>query len=199
MSESRTPEYPVDPIFLNRWSPRAFTGEAIPEQTLLSILEAARWSPSAYNLQPWRFIWARAGTPAWGPLLATLNEFNQSWARNASALLVVLSAKTGLPPGATEPQPNGWHAFDTGAAWLSAALQATSLGWHAHAMAGFDKDLARSSLGVPDDFAVDAVVAIGRLSADKSALPEALRARDNPTPRLPLAAIAAEGRFGFKS
>jgi len=79
-ANGRTAAYPIDPLFLERWSPRAFTGEAMTETDLMTILEAARWAPSSYNSQPWRFIYGRRGTPAWDRIFALLNPFNQSWA-----------------------------------------------------------------------------------------------------------------------
>jgi nitroreductase len=193
----RSPEHAVNPIFIDRWSPRAFTGESISEQDLLTIIEAGRWAPSAYNVQPWRFIYARAGTPAWDTLFATLIPFNQSWAQRASALIIVVSAK--LSGSGAEAKPNPSHEFDSGAAWGYLALQTSLLGWHAHAMTGIDKELARSSLGIPAEFTVQAAVAIGRRSEDKSFLAEALQSREAPSPRLPLKAIAAEGKFGFQN
>ncbi|MHA7685619.1 nitroreductase family protein [Cupriavidus sp. PET2-C1] len=195
---TRQPEYGVSPIFVDRWSPPAFTGESISEEELLAIIEAGSWAPSAFNLQPWRFIYARADTPAWQPLFATLNVFNQSWAQRASALLIIASANSALVPGAAAPTPNASHEFDTGSAWGYVALQATLLGWHAHGIAGFDKDLARSSLGIPADYTVQAAVAIGRRSEDKSFLSVSLQSREAPSTRLAMKAIAAEGRFGFK-
>lgn len=192
----RQPDHPIDPQFIQRWSPRAFTGEPIDEATLLGFLEAARWAPSGFNAQPWRFIYARAGTAAWEPLFTTLSDTNQGWARRASALVLVLSARTWVPPGKTEAQANVTHAFDAGAAWGHLALQVSLAGWHAHGIGGFDRDKARARLGIPDDHDLHAVVTIGR-RGDKSVLPEALQARELPNQRLPLAALAAEGRFGF--
>lgn len=110
----RNADYPIDPQFLNRWSPRAYNGAEISEETVLTFLEAARWAPSAYNAQPWRFVYARRGTPAWDSLLGLLNEFNRSWCANASVLIVVLSRTVMLPPGATEVVPAPTHSFDTG-------------------------------------------------------------------------------------
>ncbi|OWT80109.1 MULTISPECIES: nitroreductase family protein [unclassified Achromobacter] len=193
---TRKAEHPISEIFLERWSPRAYTGEEISEAALLTILEAARWAPSAYNMQPWRFIYARKGTAHWDRLLATLNEFNQSWARNASALVVVVSAENGTPPGKDQPVPNASHSFDTGAAWGFLALQASLEGWQAHGMAGIDRDKARIDLGVPAGYRIEAAVAIGK-PGDKSTLPEALQAREVYSPRQPLANIAAEGKFSF--
>jgi nitroreductase len=188
--------HPIDPQFLQRWSPRAFTGETLDTATLLSFLEAARWAPSGFNAQPWRFIYGQAGTPAWAPIFDTLGDFNKTWAQRASALVLVLSRTTWTPPGSAQAQPNHTHAFDAGAAWGHLALQVSLSGWHAHGIGGFDRDKARANLGVPADFQLHAVIAIGRLG-DKSMLPEALAARESPSDRLPLSKLAAEGSYSF--
>lgn len=196
MSQNRTAEHPIAPLFLERWSPRSFTGEVIPQATLLGFLEAARWTPSASNIQPWRFLYGHAGTPTFQTMLDGLVPFNQGWAAKASALIVVLSRKTSVAPGTTDAKPNAWHSFDAGAAWASLAFQAHLSGWVTHGMGGFVPATLRASLGVPDDVAIEAVVAIGKLG-DKAALPEALQARELPSGRLPLAEIAAEGLYAF--
>jgi nitroreductase len=190
----RTAAYPIDEQFLNRWSPRAYTGADISEETVLTFLEAARWAPSSYNSQPWRFVYARRGTPQWDGLLGLLNEFNRGWAEKASVLIVLLSKTTFTPPGASAPVPAVTHSFDTGSAWAYLALQASLSGWHAHGMVGFDKDRARTELAVPAEFSVEAMVAIGKLG-DKSILPEGLQARELPSPREPLSKLAFEGKF----
>jgi len=191
---TRRPEHPIDELFTRRWSPRSYTGEAIPEPVLMGLFEAARWAPSASNIQPWRFVYGKAGTPAWQSIFDGLVPFNQTWALRASALIVVLSHKTSLPPGKTERVDNRWHAFDAGAAWASLAFQATLSGWAAHAMGGFDADRLRASLAVPSEVSIDAVIAVGK-QADAALLPEALQARELPSGRLALAQIAAEGRY----
>jgi len=188
---TRTSDHDIEPYLLQRWSPRAFTGEAMPQGELLRIFEGARWAPSSYNVQPWRFIYAHRDTPAWPKFLGLLVEFNQSWARNASVLIIAASKKTMGPDGAT---PNHTHSFDTGAAWSNLALQATAQGWHAHGMVGFDIPRAAAELGVPDDYRVEAVIAIGR-QGDKSTLPEALQAREIPSTREPIEKFAFEGSF----
>jgi len=196
MSSPRTPEHPIDPLFTSRWSPRAFTGEAIDEAMLLGFIEAARWAPSGFNAQPWRFLYARRETPAWPPVFDALLPFNQAWAVRASALVVVLSRTQWVPPGKSAVEPIRSHSFDAGAAWALLALQASIAGWHAHGMGAFDHDRLRAALAVPGDHAIEAVIAIGR-RGDASLLSESLRAREVPSQRLPLAAIAAEGRFAF--
>ncbi len=192
----RSASHGVDALFPGRWSPRAFNGEAIDETTLLRLFEAARWAPSSRNAQPWRFIWGRAGTPAWQPLHDVLSPNNQLWAQHASALVLVLSRTRWLPPGQTESQALVSHAFDTGAAWAQLALQARLAGWYTHAAGGFDHAAARQALAIPDDHALHAIVAIGR-RGDPAHLPDDLRQREQPNDRQPLQALVAEGRFTF--
>jgi nitroreductase len=192
--ESRTSDYPIDPLFLERWSPRAFTGEGIEEAELLTLFEAARWAPSSYNAQPWRFLYARRDTPAWPRFLGLLNESNQLWAQRAAALVVIVSNSLMLPPGADKPVPSHTHSFDTGAAWAQLALQAVRRGWYAHGMIGFDVARAFATLNVPEGHRVEAAAAIGR-RGDKSLLPERFQAREVPGDRVPLAQLALEGGF----
>lgn len=196
MSQIRVPEHDIAPLFTDRWSPRAFTGEAIDDATLFRFLEAARWAPSGFNSQPWRFVYGHRDTPAWQPIFDSLSAYNQGWAHRASVLVAVISSTLWQQAGKSEPQPATSHSFDTGAAWASLAFQATLSGWHAHGMGGFDKEKLRTSIGVPADHVLEAVIAIGR-QADKSVLPEALQARESPNQRRPLKEIVAEGRFAF--
>lgn len=196
MSTPRSTEHTIDPQFTLRWSPRSFTGEPLSQDTLLSLLEAARWAPSASNLQPWRFLYGHAGTPAFHSILQGLVPFNQGWADKASALIVVLSKRSSVPPGQSEAKANPWHSFDAGAAWMSLALQAQHAGLITHAMGGFDGEALRTALKVPADVAIEAVVAVGK-QGDKAALPEALQAREQPSERLALSQIAAEGPYAF--
>lgn len=196
MTQARQPDHPIDTLFTDRWSPRAYTGEAMSQADLLRILEAARWAPSAYNVQPWRFIYAHRDTASWQPIFGSLVEFNQGWAQRAAALVVLVSSKQAVFPGASEAAPNASHSFDTGAAWASLAFQATLSGWSAHGMAGFDADALRSTIGLPESYAIEAVIAIGK-PGDKGVLPEGLQSREMPNGRLPLTQLAAEGKFAF--
>lgn len=192
----RQTEHDIHPLFTARWSPRAFTGEPIDPATVLSFLEAARWAPSAMNAQPWRFVYGIQGSEGFERIFGSLMEFNKAWAQRASALIVVISAKRWTAPGQTEARDFPTHSLDTGAAWAYLALQAQAAGWHAHAMGGFDRVALAAALEVPADYQLEAVVAVGRLG-DKSLLSEALQAREQPSPRRPLAELAAEGRFSF--
>ena len=94
MSNPRQPAHPINPMFVNRWSPRALTGEAISRDQLNTILEAARWAPSAYNYQPWRFIYALRDTAQWGPIFDGVKEGNRTWVKDGSALIVLAAVET---------------------------------------------------------------------------------------------------------
>ena len=193
---TRTTDTPVAAPFIERWSPRAFTGKPITAAEMMSLFEAARWAPSTSNTQPWRFVYSLAGSAGFDAMFSTLVPFNQTWAQKASALIAVLSATSSVAPGSTEAKPSPNHAFDTGAAWMSLALQAQTMGWRTHAMGGFNADALRTQLGVPEGFAVHCVVAVGEQGARES-LPEALQEREMPNGRQALEAMVAEGRFTF--
>ena len=193
-ANSRSSELPVDPLFLERWSPRAYDGQALSDTEILTLLEAARWAPSSYNSQPARLLYAKRGTPHWDRFLDLLVPFNRSWAERASLMVVVVSNSLMLPPGKDKPVPSHSHSFDAGAAWMSLALQATRMGLQAHAMVGFDMDRAFADLNVPQGYRVEAAIAVGR-PGDKAVLPEGVREREQPNNREPLSAIALEGGF----
>jgi nitroreductase len=194
---TRQPEFAIDPVFVKRWSPRAFTGETIDEITLLTLFEAARWAPSASNSQPWRFIYALRGSPHWPAFLSLLSGSNQRWAANASVLLVLVSRTTQLRPGDTEASPLRSHSFDSGAAWAHLSLQALHSGWRTHAMGGFNRDKAREVLGVPEGYSVEVAIAVGR-QAERGSLPPDLQERELPSQRRPVGQFVAEGRFDFQ-
>ena len=192
-SNSRTSEFPIDAYFLDRWSPRAFTEKTIDRDEMLTILDAAHWAPSSGNNQPWRFIYGLRGTPAFDAILALLVPGNQRWAKNAAALLIVVS-KSYRVSSSGERKPAYTHSYDTGAAWFSVICQAMKLGYHAHGMEGFDKEKAVDVLQLPEGFRVEAAAALGRM-ASKDTLPDDLQEREVPSGRKPVAEIAFEGKF----
>ncbi len=196
MTTPRNTEYAIDPIFISRWSPRAYTGEAIDEGTLFTLFEAARWAPSANNSQPWRFIYALRDSANWPVLFGLLNENNRRWAANAAVLVVLVSKTTQVRNGDGAPSPLRNHSFDSGAAWANLALQALHSGWRAHAIGGFNRDEARRALGVPDGYSVEVAIAIGR-QGEQSSLPPDLQEREKPNQRQPIGKFIAEGRFTF--
>jgi len=190
----RAAAHGVDPMFLERWSPRAFTGEPMPPALLDTLFEAAGWAPSAFNGQPWRFVYAHKGTADWDRLFDVLIPYNQSWVQHASVLLFVVSDRWRRKEGA-EPTPVRSHSFDAGAAWAYLALQASRLGWAAHGMAGFDVQRAYEAVGASEkEYCVEAAVAVGR-PTDPSILDEPYRSREVPSQRNPVSSFAFEGRL----
>ena len=190
----RQSDHPIDPIFLERWSPRAFDGRAMPESDLLSLIEAARWAPSAFNVQPWRFLYALRDDAHWQQYLELLDSFNRAWAQQASALVFLLSDSLMFAEDPAKTKPSRCHSFDAGAAWAQLALQATRMGYQAHGMAGIDYEKSRKSLQVPERYRIEIAIAIGR-RADATNLPEDLRERETPSSRRPLQELAFAGAF----
>lgn len=190
-SEMREADYPIDNIFLDRWSPRAMSGEDIPKIELMSLFEAARWAPSSNNNQPWRILYARRNTGHWPLFFNLLSNSNKVWAKNSSVLLLIISKNT-----FDNGRPSRTHSYDAGAAWENLALQGILKGYVVHGMQGFDYELARSSLNIPDGFTVEAMAAIG-LPGNKDALPDYLRERELPNDRRKLSETVCEGPWGL--
>lgn len=190
---TRTASPRVLPIIVDRWSPRSFDAGALPQADLDVIFEAAGLAASAYNYQPWRFLYAHhADTALFAQFLEPLIEFNQGWAKDASVLLYVISDEVMVTEQGSNP--NHSHSFDAGAAWANLALQAIALGYHTHGMTGVDYAKAREVLQVPDGFRVEAAIAIGT-QAPADRLPEFLREREVPSERKPVADVAWSGTF----
>ncbi|MCP5397176.1 MAG: nitroreductase family protein [Sphingomonadaceae bacterium] len=183
----------VHPLITERWSPRSFDGSAMPQEDLEAIITAAGLAPSAYNVQPWTFIYAHHGDESWDQLLGLLVEFNQGWAKDASVLLFAVSDTHSTGPDGIR-KPNHSHSFDTGSAWALMAMQAQHMGYHTHGMTGVDFPRAAAELGVPDDHRVEAAIAIGkRAPADR--LPDGLREAEAISGRKPVSEIMKAGRF----
>ena len=185
----RTAAYSIEPLILNRWSRRAMSGEPVSKVELMPLIEAARWAPSSYNGQPWRFIYAIHGSAQWIQFTSLLDEFNRSWAPKAGALLVLASRKEFEWGG-----PARTHSFDAGAAWQNFALQGTASGLVVHGMEGFDYARARELLNIPDDYQIEMMIAVGKLG-DASHLTGELLAMEKPSDRRSISEIAMEGGF----
>ena len=182
----------VLPLIVERWSPRSFDGSRMDEKDVTTILEAGSWAPSAFNVQPWRFLYAHRDTADWERFLKLLVPFNADWAKSASVLAFILSDSLSGKPG--EEKPNHSHSFDAGAAWAMLSLQAIAMGYHTHGMTGVDFDAARRELQVPERYRIEAAFVIGRMdSPDK--LPEKLREREFPVGRKPVSDVAISGPF----
>lgn len=173
----------LDPVFLERYSPRSFSEEPVGKADLQAVFEAARWAPSSHNEQPWRFVYATEPEDKERFLDAVL-QGNRTWAKHAPVLVFVLAKQQFAING--KPNPHAW--FDAGSAWMSLTLQATTLGLATHAMAGIHPETAREVLEVPDGFDVVCALALGHPSEEDDG--------EERTERLPRTEIAHEGVFG---
>jgi nitroreductase len=182
----------VHPLLAERWSPRSFdTSHTVSDEQLTALLEAARWAPSAGNLQPWRFLVGRRGDATFKQIFEALRPGNQLWAGTSSLLMVAVAAEQH-----DDGTAHSHAAYDTGLAVAQLVLQAQALGLHAHQMGGFDPEQVRTALGVPDGYRPLTVVAVGAL-APADLLPDDLRARETaPRRRRPLAETFFAGSWG---
>ncbi len=186
---TRTPDYKsVDALFLERHSPRAMAGTAISKEELMTLFEAARWAPSSFNKQPWRFVYAQKGTPAWDKLFNVLVQFNQAWVKNAGALILIVSKQM------DEGKVSSTASFDTGSAWQNIALQGSLMGLVIHAMSGFDYKKAADLFSIPKEYTIEAMVAVGN-PADATVLPEQMRSGEALSSRKAVHEFAFEGKF----
>lgn len=147
----------VLPTILERWSPRAYTDRQLGSEELKKVFEAARWAPSSGNEQPWRFLVGAKGSDTYEKIASALVPFNQQWARNAPVLILGIARTRFSQNG----NPNGYAAHDLGAATAYLVLEATALGLQAHQMAGFDQAKAREAFGIPEDYLLGSVTALG--------------------------------------
>lgn len=189
IKEIRNPG-PVYPLFPSRWSQRAFSGEQLNDHEIKQLFEAARWAPSAFNNQPWQFRYAKKGGEHWNSFFDPLVEFNQVWCQNASILIAVLSQRM----FDRNDKPNQLHAFETGAAWDNLMLQASTMGLSAHTMSGFDYDVLKHNLKLPESHELQAVVAVGK-PGNKNMLPKELQEREFPSIRKEQEEFVKEGLF----
>ena len=186
----RETEFEINPIFVNRWSPRAMSGEEIEDRELMSLFEAAKWAPSSFNSQPWRFIYAKRNTQEWNKFFNLLGDFNKTWTKNAAVLVVVISKKT----FEHNNKLSITHSFDVGAAWENLALQGSLNDLVVHGMEGFDYENARKELNIPDDYDVEMMFAVGK-KGKKEDLPENMQKMENPGNRKKIYEIVYRGEF----
>ena len=149
----------VLPAFHEPWSPRSFAAREVSAEALKKLFEAARWTASSYNEQPWRFIVGLRGDGTWEKIFAALGEFNKNWAKTAP-VLILTAAHTRFSHNGTE---NRHALYDLGAASSYLTLEAAALGLAAHQMAGFDPEAARKAFGVPAEYLIGTVIALGYL------------------------------------
>ncbi|HET7901681.1 MAG TPA: nitroreductase family protein [Candidatus Nanopelagicales bacterium] len=195
MTRTATTSTPIHPLLAERWSPRSFETTPVTDDELAALLEAARWAPSAANVQPWRYLVGRRGADApdasWTSLLGALAHGNQVWAQNAP-LLVAGVVRVRNEDGGERPV----GPFELGLSVGQLITQAHALGLHAHPMGGFDAVAIADDFGVPDDHRVVVVLAIGHVGSPDD-LPEVLAHRETAERhRLPLEQLAYAGSWG---
>lgn len=178
----------VNVLFSHRWSPRAFKKTPIPIEIIESIFDAARWSPSCFNEQPWFFV-TSSNENDFKTYLSLLNESNQQWAKNAGLIGFIFAKKTFTHNGSD----NNKAKFDCGAAWMSLTLQANMHGLHTHGIGGIDYANVYTSLKVsPEDYDIICGFALGEID-QPSTLPDELNAKETPSGRNPLGSIWQSG------
>lgn len=186
----RVSQYNVHDLIIGRWSPRAMSGEAISKKQLMSLFEAARWAPSAYNNQPWRFVYAVRGTKAFDSFFDLLVDFNKQWAKNAAVLVIVVSKNHFEFNG----KLSRTHAFDSGAAWQNLALQGYAMNLAVRGMGGFSYQKARELINLPDDYTVQVMIAIGK-PGKKEDLPEELQKAEEKSDRKKIEEFVMQNTF----
>jgi|SRR5690625_2459066 len=190
INKHRMVDHAIDPIYINRWSSRAFKDKYVPKDVLYRLFEAARWAPSANNVQPWRFIVAQEEKDR-EKFLTFINKGNITWCQHAPVLVAVISHTKWVEDGR---DINPTNAFDTGTAWGFLALEATRQGLVAHGMGGFNREKAKETLNIPDDYDIHAIIAIG-YRGDLFNLPADLQAREKPSNRKNIKEFTYEGTF----
>ena len=180
----------LDSMFLERWSPRAFSSDTISDEHLNTLFEAARWSPSCFNEQPWHYVYAKSESDL-ARFQSILVDANKVWASSAPVLVIAFNRKQ----FAHNNKPNRWAEFDSGAAWMSLALQANKLGLHCHGMGGFDLDKAYEVANVDaEQYNVICVIAIGKMTSAEG-LPANLKEKESPNDRKPITEFISEGKM----
>ena len=179
----------IEPI-LERWSPMAFDPKPVEEEKVMAMFEAARWAPSAYNEQPWRYIYAQKGDKNRDVLEGLLTEGN-AWAKNAGVLMLSFASKNFGYNG----KPNRHYLHDTGAASAYMMAQLPSLGLVGHQMSGYDKDRANEALGVPDEFEPGSMIAVGYYAGQDGLKDDWKQREDAPRVRKDLHDIAFSGEW----
>ena len=193
MQKPAPSEFSIHELIRNRWSPRAFADKPISEDVLRSLFEAARWAPSSSNEQPWAYIVAtKEDKVNFDKALGTLVEFNQGWAKNASALAIAVAELA----FAKNHAPNRNAHYDTGAATALLSVEATARGLVVHQMAGFDPDKARKTFDIPEGWDAIAAIAIG-YPGDPDSLAPKLKDRElAPRTRKPIREFVMTGSWG---
>ena len=181
----------IHPVIKNRWSPRSFSDKAITTEQLQRIFEAARWAPSSFNEQPWRFIVGIKGDDTWNKLHESLVEFNQIWAGNAPVLALAIGKKT-----SAKGEKNAVYQYDVGQSMAYITLQAEAEGLRSHQMGGFSRTKARELFNIPEDFEPMVMTAIGYQDEADKLKPDFADMEKQPRARMPLEELVFAEKHG---
>ena len=188
-------DHPIAPLIEQRWSARAIDpNQAVPREKLMRLLEAARWAPSCFGDEPWRFVvWDRnRNAEAWESAVSCLADKNQLWARNAPVLLLSLASQAFSRNG----KPNRWGEYDTGAATENLHLQGVEEGLVVHQMGGFDAEAVMERFGIPDVLTAMAMVAVGYPAAQETLAEDFRDGETAERKRTPVTELVYEDQWG---
>ena len=197
MKKPAITEQPIHSIISDRWSSRAYDpDQLVSQESFLSLMEAARWSPSCMGEQPWQFIsFHKKDATSWTQALNCLSVGNQNWAMDASILILACARQS----FSNNQKPNRWNQYDTGAACENICLQATSIGLVAHQMGGFDVEKSRQLFQIPGQYDLMSFIAIGYPLAVEKISAEALVKEKEARKRKPLREIFYTNQWGKQS
>ena len=187
--------YKINSLTRYRWSPRAFSNRQIEKEKVLRILEAARWAPSAFNEQPWRFIVGIKGSSTYDKVLESLVEWNQKWAGNAAMLVLNVAKKTFTH----NSKPNATYKYDLGQTVAFMCLEAMNQGVYSHQMSGFSQEKASKLFQIPDDFKPVSVTAFGYYGEPKSLPEDMYKSEMAKRSRKAIEELVFTGSFGDES
>ena len=192
MEKDAKTKYPINDLAKKRWSPRAFLDKPVEPEKLISLFEAARWSASGGNEQPWRFIIGQKPDATWLSILSTLDEGNQIWNQDVPILILACGNKISSWDGGISP----FFQYDVGQSIAHLSMEGMHQGLHVHQMGGFSADKSHELFEIPENFEVLTVIAVG-YRGNPEALPEKLKQREvQERTRKGLNEIIFSGKFG---
>lgn len=195
MQKPAITQVPIDSTLANRWSGRAYdASKAVSKEQIIALLEAARWAPSCFGDQPWRFVvWDKqTDNKSWQKAFDCLAPANQAWVKDTPVLMLVC-ADTLFNHN---QKPNRWGQYDTGAAAENVCLQASSMGLMAHQMGGFDSDKAREAFAIPEQYIPMAMLCVGYAADINTVTGDALDRETAARTRRPLSELFFDGSWG---
>jgi nitroreductase len=185
----------IHEILSKRWSPRAFSAKPVEKEKLQRIFEAARWSPSASNEQPWYFIVGQKGDKTFEKIFETLVEFNQLWVKTAPVVAISVGRTQLLKTG----KPNPWYRYDVGQSLAHLTFQATYEGLWVHQMGGFDEKMVAELFSIPDGFEAVTAFALGYMGDYSILHPNQQKLELADRERKPVSDFLFSNTFGEKS